>query len=66
MPTAKSRTDSAKRVTLFLPLQPLPRSQCGIISKRGWEIAAKGRAIAGFEIEAAIAPPTNACAVAVM
>ena len=36
------------------------------MSKMGWEMKAKGRATAGLEIDAAIAPPTKACAVAVI
>ena len=36
------------------------------MSKIGWEREAKGKAMAGFEMEAAMAPPTNACAVAVI
>lgn len=64
-PKIKSPKDCKNSKTLPFFLQPSPKSQWGIMSTRGWEIATKGIPTAGFETEAAMAPPINACVVAV-
>lgn len=67
IPKIKSALDSKKSNALFFFFQPRPKSQWGTISKKGWEKAERVIPRVGLlGVDAAIAPPIIACAVAVM
>lgn len=65
-PSRRSPVDSKNNLFLDFFLQPQPKSQWGIKSRIGCDKKEKGTAYIGFKEEAAMAPPTNACAVAVI
>lgn len=66
IPKIKSPRDWKSNKILLFFLQPAPKSQWGIKSAIGWEMAERVMPKAGFGTEAAIAPPISACAVAVI